>query len=183
VLGAHRARSLVDDRALDRWLRSVRPDGLALAAVRLLPSQSVSDTADQLGLSVRQLQRVLARETGISPKAFQRVVRLRTFLREAERGASLATAAAVAGYADQPHLTRDIRVLSGLTPARLLAERQIPGGKCAQPVGFDLRRTITAPTPISINAIRVRLRERSPAPVAGSVDPAGKVIDPAAPDD
>lgn len=123
VLGSRRARSLSDPHALDSWLRSVRPDGLATAAVRLLTSHSVSGTADQLGLSARQLQRVMATTTGLTPKAFQRVARLQRFLRDAECGASLATAAAVAGYADQSHLTREVRALSGLTPAQLLTER------------------------------------------------------------
>lgn len=123
VFGARRARSLTDRRALDTWLRSVRPDGLVSAAVGLLTSNSVSGTADELGLSPRQLQRIMTATTGLTPKAFQRVTRLQRFLREAERGASLATAAAMAGYADQPHLTREVRALSGLTPARLLTER------------------------------------------------------------
>ena len=123
VLGSRRARSLSDPHALDSWLRSVRPDGLATAAVRLLTSHSVSGTADQLGLSARQLQRVMATTTGLTPKAFQRVARLQRFLQDAECGASLATAAAVAGYADQSHLTREVRALSGLTPAQLLTER------------------------------------------------------------
>ncbi|GGB64488.1 hypothetical protein GCM10011505_51070 [Tistrella bauzanensis] len=34
----------------------------------------------------------------------------------------LADLAAAAGYADQPHMTRDCRRLAGLPPARLLAE-------------------------------------------------------------
>jgi AraC-like DNA-binding protein len=123
VLGTRRARSLFDARALDSWLRSVRPDGLAAAALRLLTSHSVASTADQVGVSERQLRRILATTTGLTPKAFQRVARLRTFLREAERGAPLAAAAAMSGYADQSHLTREVRALSGLTPARLLTER------------------------------------------------------------
>jgi AraC-like DNA-binding protein len=124
VFGTRRARSLFDDRALDGWLRSVRPDGLAAAAVQLLTSHSVSSTAHQLGLSSRQLQRILATTTGLTPKAFQRVARLQAFLRQAERGIPLATAGAIAGYADQSHLTREVRALSKVTPARLLTERQ-----------------------------------------------------------
>jgi methylphosphotriester-DNA--protein-cysteine methyltransferase len=51
------------------------------------------------------------------------VRRFQRFLRRAETGASLASAAADAGYSDQAHMSRDVRGLSGLTPARLIAER------------------------------------------------------------
>jgi AraC-like DNA-binding protein len=40
-----------------------------------------------------------------------------------DRRTELAAASVDAGYADQAHLTREVRALSGLTPARLLAER------------------------------------------------------------
>ncbi|WP_372494350.1 hypothetical protein [Actinoallomurus purpureus] len=39
---------------------------------------------------------------------------------------SLADLAASAGYADQAHLGREARALSGLTPSALLAERRRP---------------------------------------------------------
>jgi AraC-like DNA-binding protein len=49
----------------------------------------------------------------------QRVLRLRRFLAQAGPGA-LARAATEAGYADQAHLSRDCRALTGLTPGELL---------------------------------------------------------------
>jgi hypothetical protein len=52
-------------------------------------------------------------------------MRLRRFLALAESAPSpdLARAAAEAGYADQPHLTRECADLAGLPPAALLASR------------------------------------------------------------
>jgi AraC-like DNA-binding protein len=52
-------------------------------------------------------------------------MRLRRFLALAEADAShdLARAAVEAGYADQPHLTRECTQLAGLPPAALLAAR------------------------------------------------------------
>ena len=53
------------------------------------------------------------------------MLRLRRFLALAESGpsADLARVAAEAGYADQPHLTRECAELAGLPPAALLASR------------------------------------------------------------
>jgi len=48
---------------------------------------------------------------------------MQRFLHYARRRAELAAVSADLGYADLSHLNREVRVLSGLTPARLLAER------------------------------------------------------------
>jgi AraC-like DNA-binding protein len=123
VLGSRVARELLDERHLDAWVREIEPHDRASAAVQLLASHSVSDAADGVGVSPRQLRRILLNEVGLTPKAYQRVIRLQRFLRGAKQGIGLAAAAASAGYADQPHLTREVHELSGLTPAQLLAER------------------------------------------------------------
>jgi methylphosphotriester-DNA--protein-cysteine methyltransferase len=90
----------------------------------LLKTRSVADTADELSITTRQLQRSVLAEVGLAPKSFQRVARFQRFLRSAERGVALGRAAVEAGYADQAHLTREVRRLSGLTPSRLIAERR-----------------------------------------------------------
>ena len=66
-------------------------------------------------------------DVGLAPKVYQRVLRLQRFLRAVEDDADIATAAATAGYADQAHVTRDSRDLSGETPARLLELRGLRG--------------------------------------------------------
>ena len=123
MFGARRARSLIDRRALDAWLRAVQPDGRTVAATRLLAWLPVGTAADELGITVRQLRRILISNVGLSPKPYQRVVRFQRFLAAAEYGQRLAAAAADAGYADQAHLTREVRALTAVTPARLLRER------------------------------------------------------------
>lgn len=124
VFGAKRARHLADQRALDAWIRSIEPDHRTSRAVRLLETHSVADTADELSVTTRQLQRSLVAEVGLAPKTFQRIRRFQRFLRAADGGVVLGRAAAQAGYADQAHLTRDVGRLSGLTPSRLIAERR-----------------------------------------------------------
>jgi len=123
VVGARRGRALVRERALDAWIRSVEPDARVAFAVRSLEDETVDATAATLGVSGRQLRRDFERTVGLGPKSFQRVRRFQRFLQRAELGAGLASAAAEAGYSDQAHMSRDVRGLTGLTPALLVAER------------------------------------------------------------
>jgi AraC-like DNA-binding protein len=75
-----------------------------------------------LGLSERQLLRRFKREVGYGPRTLARVVRFQRFLTLAEsQPADLGRLAADAGYADQPHLTREARRLTGRTPLELIA--------------------------------------------------------------
>ncbi len=88
------------------------------AAMRLLdPSQRVDRLAADLGLSERQLRRRCRAAVGYGPKTLQRVLRLRRFL-HGDRD-DLGRAALDAGYADQSHLTRECRRLTGLSPSRV----------------------------------------------------------------
>jgi hypothetical protein len=57
------------------------------------------------------------------------VLRLQRFLALAGRGGDLARLAADAGYADQPHLTRDCARLAGLPAVTLLATGAGPAGE------------------------------------------------------
>ncbi|TVT40953.1 helix-turn-helix domain-containing protein [Amycolatopsis rhizosphaerae] len=84
--------------------------------------------AVEIGIGERQLRRLVLANTGLAPKAVQRVGRFKRFLRAAEAGhgpGSLAGHAAAAGYADQAHLAREVRELTGLAPGALLAERSV----------------------------------------------------------
>lgn len=101
------------------------PDPLVLAAVRLIRSgSSVHGAADAIALSPRALQRRFRAAAGLAPKTFSRVLRLQAFLAllgplsNGER--ALAGVAADCGYADQPHLSRECRALTGDTPGGLV---------------------------------------------------------------
>ncbi len=123
VLGSRGARRLVDPRQRDAWIRSIDPGRRVEHAVRLLATHTVDGAACELGLTSRQLRRVFLAEVGLSPKAFQRVLRMQRFLSAVEQVGGLASAAADAGYADQAHMTREVRSLAGITPARLVQYR------------------------------------------------------------
>jgi AraC-like DNA-binding protein len=79
---------------------------------------------DRLDLSPRTLRRRCEAAFGYGPKTLDRILRFQRFLRLAreEEAPRLAALAFAAGYADQAHLTREVRRLSGLSPAVLLSQ-------------------------------------------------------------
>jgi AraC-like DNA-binding protein len=88
----------------------------------------VAELAQELGLGHRTLERMVLRELGMTPRALIRLVRLRHVLgalRERAAG-SLADLAQAFGYADQAHLTREFRSLTGRTPGQPLAYQARP---------------------------------------------------------
>ncbi|WP_103340914.1 helix-turn-helix domain-containing protein [Amycolatopsis sp. CA-126428] len=105
--------------------RSAAPDRRVLAAVRALGVASrAADVADAVGVSERALRRHLVDAVGAGPKQLHRVRRFQRFLGRldalATRRTSLAGVAADLGYADQSHLGRECRRLSGSSPAALV---------------------------------------------------------------
>lgn len=146
LLGSRAARRLADHPGLDRWVRLIEPDRRTATATRLLASRSVSCTADALGVTPRQLRRILVANVGLAPKPYQRVLRLQRFLAGVEVHQGLAVAAAHAGYADQSHLTREVLAMTGLTPAKLVRERSRGGSGGGMDPGAHSPPT-PAPTP------------------------------------
>jgi transcriptional regulator GlxA family with amidase domain len=78
----------------------------------------IGDLEKSTGLSTRQLERKFARHLGISPKTFSRVVRFKNVAAVTAKSdrPDWATLAGDFGYADQPHLVREFKAFSGLTP-------------------------------------------------------------------
>ncbi|MEU8574148.1 helix-turn-helix domain-containing protein [Streptomyces asoensis] len=104
-------RAAPPDRALRRLVH-------ALAAGR-----AVADTADELGLGARRLHRLSLASFGYGPKTLARILRLQRALALARRGVPYAQTADRAGYADQAHLSRDVRGFTGLTLGALVRGR------------------------------------------------------------
>lgn len=110
--------------ALGTWARSAEPPHLGSRLVTLLQAgRSVAAAADALGYSPRQLQRRALPVFGYGPQHLGRVLRLGRALARADRGVAWALVAAQVGYADQAHLARDVRSLTGLSPTALRRER------------------------------------------------------------
>ncbi|MGI5130443.1 DUF6597 domain-containing transcriptional factor [Pseudonocardia sp. CA-107938] len=93
------------------WRRSVLRGAAA--------GRPASDLADALGWTTRTLHRHCLTAFGYGPATLRRVLRFRRALALLQAGRAPADVAAVAGYADQPHLSREVRELAGATPAQL----------------------------------------------------------------
>jgi AraC-like DNA-binding protein len=97
-----------------------RPDLLMREAARCLGrGQPVEEVAAAVGLSPRQLLRRSRHAFGYGPKTLARVLRLGRAVALVRLGTALAEVAVRAGYADQAHLTRDVRALAGVPPTGL----------------------------------------------------------------
>lgn len=90
----------------------------ALEQSRLL---NVEQIAQRLGWTTRHLQRKLPPLLGYTLKTWCRVNRLRRFAQES-LNSPLAQVASRCGYADQPHMTRECKRLTGYTPMALNAK-------------------------------------------------------------
>lgn len=86
---------------------------------RLRAGSAVATVAADGGFSERQLHRRSLAAFGYGPKLLGRILRLNRALDLARAGTPYATVAAQAGYADQAHLSRDVKQLAGV-PLRVL---------------------------------------------------------------
>lgn len=113
--------------ALERWAvqragaRSTDPLGPRVLAMATAGAP-VGVMSDLLGLSSRQLHRRCLALFGYGPRRLTRVQRMSRVLEQSRSGVPLAQAAVTCGYADQAHLSREVRELAGTTPTILLRE-------------------------------------------------------------
>jgi len=96
---------------------------LALADLRTGGAEAAAKAA---GCSSRQYRRRYQQHMGLGPAAWLRLTRweeaLKAGLAQAPGAVRLGELAAAAGYADQAHMTRETRAISGRSPARLRQE-------------------------------------------------------------
>lgn len=105
----------------------LRPDRRLGAAVDLAMADGRARpdaVAEAVGMSHRQLSRLLRQHVGFGAKPLVRLGRFQRVLRTLDLPGrhSVAGVAARAGYFDQAHLTRDFRLFAGIPPARYLRE-------------------------------------------------------------
>lgn len=110
---------------LERFARDLpSPDGEAQHMLSLLDSKAEGEIhiASSLGVSVRTFRRRCGELFGYSPKTLERILRFQRFLRllRGSMGTDLVDCALQAGYADQPHLSREARRICGLSPRMIV---------------------------------------------------------------
>jgi AraC-like DNA-binding protein len=92
------------------------PDELAAALVRN-PSLKLSQWGEKNGIAPWTVSRGFGLVFGVSPEAFRARTRAHQALKSIQNtGASLANIAAELGFADQSHMTRSVKQLTGIGP-------------------------------------------------------------------
>ncbi|MFD4293611.1 helix-turn-helix domain-containing protein [Rhodococcus sp. NPDC058505] len=105
--------------------RRLDPAGLPVEmaiAARLSTGAAVSAVAAELGWSTRRLHRTSVSAFGYGPKTLARVLRFDRALAAARAGHPFADVAVATGYADQAHLAREVRALSGTSLSGLVSQ-------------------------------------------------------------
>jgi AraC-like DNA-binding protein len=118
------------------------PDPRMAALFAMSTRVDVKRMADRLGIGERTLRRHCQHAFGYGPKTLERILRFQRFLalrrqparlgrpgrlepRAQPDGSGLASCAAAAGYADQAHLSREVRDLCGLSPSMILNQHAV----------------------------------------------------------
>ncbi|MET0790053.1 MAG: helix-turn-helix domain-containing protein [Polyangiaceae bacterium] len=125
---------------LEHWVRGrlersrVRELGV-LSACRALsrsPQLGLDSLSARLGWNGRMLHRKFVAACGYSPKHLQRILRVQGVLRAAQASPvapRLSQIAATLGFADQAHLNRDFKSITGFAPSAYLAQANAEVGR------------------------------------------------------
>lgn len=107
----------------EQWLRdSPKPHDSVMSAVGMMlvsrGSLRLAELHRRLGVQGRTLQRRFRAAVGLRPKQLARIARLQSVLLGLRHGGAVALTeiALKSGYADQAHLTREFKELTGYTP-------------------------------------------------------------------
>lgn len=114
-------------QVLYQWAEShldfthVIPDSLERALNCIDDDEAPGQLSKHIALSQRQIERLFKRWLGMTPKHYQRILRIKKaicFLRQ-HRNACLATVAQQFGFSDQAHMTREFRSIACITPGQV----------------------------------------------------------------
>ncbi|MGL4573346.1 MAG: helix-turn-helix domain-containing protein [Burkholderiaceae bacterium] len=124
---------LIDQKldALGGWIerrifgrgRSVPASLRAAQAAMILsrdPAFDMNRLAQHVSVTRRQLERDFSHWLSISPRRFAQTVRLQRLAQLSQQPLALAQLANEVGFADQAHMTRAVRQLTGMTPRNFL---------------------------------------------------------------
>jgi AraC-like DNA-binding protein len=116
---------------LEGWVRDALArtecrDRPVIAAGRLIaadPRIELDAIAKRFAWTARTMHRQFRAACGYGPKHLQRIMRIQAAIRAAQASTPvrLVDVAAVAGYADQAHMSRDFRDITGFSPRECLA--------------------------------------------------------------
>jgi AraC-like DNA-binding protein len=127
------AASVLDHAVAERAGMAGAPDPLIDELVAIYTTAqpgaatAVRFASRALSIGERRLHRHCCAAVGYGPKMLERVLRFQRARGIARGTTSLALVAALAGYADQAHLTRESRSLAGTTPSDLFKTTRLAG--------------------------------------------------------
>lgn len=122
----HERRFAARCEHISRWLRGRvrrterRDVRRAAAAIACIDAGFVrlADISRETGFSRRSVERAFRSAVGLSPASYVRLRRVAACSRELREGKeTLSAVAALAGYADQAHFSREFRSIVGVSPA------------------------------------------------------------------
>lgn len=95
------------------------PDWVTAFVADILGGHSVAATARKFRMSPEHASRTCRAWFGLPPMALRRESRIRAAIAALRDGVCASEAAQIAGFADQPHMTRVLRAQTGQTPGRI----------------------------------------------------------------
>ncbi|WP_367643731.1 AraC family transcriptional regulator [Paraglaciecola sp. T6c] len=100
---------------------NVLPDSLDKALQCIEQDELLGQLSDSIDLSQRQIERIFKLRLGMTPKYYQRILRIKKtigFLRQ-HPTPNLADVAQQFGFSDQAHMTREFRAIACVTPKQV----------------------------------------------------------------
>lgn len=99
----------------------VIPDSMEKALGSIEQCETLDNLSDTTHLSQRQIERHFKNWLGMTPKHYQRILRLKkaVYYLRAHKNASLADVASLFGFSDQAHMTREFRAIARITPGQV----------------------------------------------------------------
>lgn len=82
--------------------------------------------ADELGMSIRQLQRIFKKHSGMTPKQFCKLIRINSIVQEIGNFSSEKDILDLVyryGFVDQSHLIKEFKHYTGMTPGIFTSDR------------------------------------------------------------
>lgn len=113
--------------ALHRWAEinvnasKVIPNALATVLQCIEEDQPPGQLGHNIEMSQRQIERIFKQWLDMTPKQYQRILRVRRvidFLKE-QQWVGLADVAQHFGFSDQAHMTREVRAIACITPGKI----------------------------------------------------------------
>lgn len=113
--------------ALNQWaineldFTNVLPESLEAVLGTIDNNTMIANLDTTSELSQRQIERLFKQWLGITPKHYQRILRVKQAINyiKSNRDSSLVDIATLFGFSDQAHMTREFKAIASITPSKI----------------------------------------------------------------